>query len=345
MALRFLGWIAMLTLASGCSLIFKDAPRAQDDAGIEDDAGQTCTTEAQCQPNQACEGGLCVCDATSCAAEAGCCGADDLCHTITPTSCGLPGEECSSCDEYRANNCDIETGECACDDNPICKPGLRCEAGGTGRCACDIESCPTGCCIDVGGVKECVNTATECGTGCFDCTDGGSLSETCEEGSCSGCAAACNGDGCCSNGTECIPATTNNDPATCGGITGAACQACGITADRCNDAGECECTDTGGACDSGQACEDGECVCTLLSCTDGCCDPSGNCVKPGVGDDICDIGAGVDGLCMMCPPGELCNGMGACRCDPIKCSELSNMCCNDITGKCESSGMTCQVDT
>ncbi len=283
----------LLFLTGSCSLIFKEAPQ---DAG----AG-ACTMD--CPDGQECSDGQCACTPESCAA--GCCGEDGECNVQSSESCGTMGGSCTACDEVRDDSC-REGGVCGCGDGETCVEGQRCDRG---SCVCDGESCPTGCC-DEGMCM--VNVDSACGIAggeCLDCSNDGG----CQEGACGACVTSCT-DGCCA-GPECVQqGAEDGDPTTCGSITGGACIDCGIVADRCSGAGECECGPGGAVCASGQQCLNEVCQCTTASCA-GCCDDvTKTCVPASTGDPMTCNGTAGDS-CQDCGmSADTCSDAGVCEC-------------------------------
>jgi hypothetical protein len=109
--------------------------------------GATC---APCATGQACSGGKCVCNATSC--PNGCCDTTGKCQTSANPTCGTGGVACASCGS-----------------------GTTCSSG---TCVCNASSCGSGCCN--GG--SCLAYASEsnalCGGGGATCAPCGS-GQTC----------------------------------------------------------------------------------------------------------------------------------------------------------------------
>lgn len=213
---------------------------------------------------------------------------DDGCSA----NCELePGFECTT-EPGQRSRCSPLCGEIVCGD------GQRCVEE---ECVCDGQSCAGCCdgdqCLEGGDVEGCGSGGQSCeacsGTaGCIGGVCEGCDSRTCESGCCSG--------------NSCHAVTTD----TCG-LEGRACIACDrLIADRCSAAGECTCG-SNPACESGQRCSHGECVCDTEICPDGCC--AGNrCVSPTTASEC---GAG-GATCIACDEvtADTCNAAGECRC-------------------------------
>lgn len=322
MPVRLLGWIAVLLLSGGCSILFgsTQADIEGEDCTVSCDvfladacegAACKCGVGPQCTQGLQCLGGACVCTNQTC--PTGCCSEVETCRTgDSLLSCGEGGIECKVCDPITADKCG-ETGDCQCGDGFACIDGKHCVAG---ECICDSTSCD-GCCTDQ---DECVADGSQdsetCGTAGEIC-DVCPSKETCNAGVCSGCADECM-DGCCS-GTECIQAGPG--ATACNGLSGDACLSCGITANGCSPSGVCAC-DGGNQCKPGQICAGGAnpCVCNAESCPDGCCDDNGQCLT--ASDEFCGI-AGAS--CTTCGEGLRCD-VGECICDSMSCG---NGCCSD----------------
>ncbi|MEZ4338152.1 MAG: hypothetical protein R3B82_16145 [Sandaracinaceae bacterium] len=275
-----------------------------------------CGAGPACLAGQTCDSGVCRCTPASCTS--GCCDGDD-CRTIGPSTCGLPGGSCTTCDALTSDGCGAG-GSCACGSGPTCATGQRCEGG---ACVCDGLSC-AGCCE--GTTCRAGDEDAFCGSGGSTCDDcgGGGCSAT---GACAGCNATTCPDGCCT-GSTCQTAS----PTTCG-AGGGACVSCDPSkADGCT-AGGCTCGG-GAACGAGQRCVGGACVCDATSCPTGCC--AGNvcatlsvtsCAPPGEVCASCNPtpanGCAEDGSCVCgsnpaCASGQRCSG-GTCVCDATSC--------------------------
>jgi hypothetical protein len=153
----------------------------------------------------------------------------------------------------------------------LCTTGQRCDRD-HGRCVCDGQSCPNGCCQ---GAACKVNDATACGIGGGTCVACGS-GETCCGGQCCG---GATGKTCCGN--TCVDLRT--DPANCGGC------------DRnCREfSNKTVCCPTGDAF-QGDCCDH----CCGSGAAQGCCEAN---------ETIC---CGADGS--VCCPGPSCCGIACC---------------------------------
>lgn len=231
-----------------------------------------------------------------------------------------------------------------------------------------------GCCDSTTGQCVAGTVTSACGNGGYVCT-ACSGSQTCSGGQCSSGGTTCgNCSGCCS-GSTCV---INTSERFCG-TTGSACQACdpgeicanGICASAgCSSAtclsGCCyngSCVElanqttticgTGGSacspCQPNQQCQSGSCAavaCNATTCSDGCCDATGTCVRPGSSQAACGSGGG---QCDVCEADETCD-TGACHpttqeCGPATCGDG---CCNaqgcqpgNVQGACGTGGGTC----
>lgn len=92
--------------------------------------GCSCGSFAACAPGQRCQGGTCVCDATSC--PSGCCRNNQCLEMIFPL-CGSGGVTCVSCDSTLTDRC--SNNQCICgasgracrkESSEICENG-RCK--------------------------------------------------------------------------------------------------------------------------------------------------------------------------------------------------------------------------
>ncbi len=165
-----------------------------------------------------------------------------------------------------------------------------------------------------------------CGAG-PSCGDG----QRCAEGLCVCDATSCPG-GCC-DGNVCL----GPSPSSCG-TEGESCVACAQIADTCSPEGTCACG-TGPACDIGQRCVGGACICDAASCVEGCCD--GTTCQSGDLDSACGASGSA---CETCPSDETCMGGVCSGCNAESCPAG---CCSGSTcilpspGACGSGGEAC----
>ncbi len=287
------------------------------------------------------------CDPTQCAASQGCCNdAGDTC--ILPAQQNTTLCFGSSCGPCGANVCDngVCTDKCAygcVDQAGTCRPGtdpmfcgnslsFYCSSCGSSLClpnsyggacsACDLASCPNGCCspIDGGCILQSDQSNAACGPiggqACTTCPgtnvqcglspDGGTCTTICDNRTCP--------DGCC----DPVSFACVNGPQQDAGLCGSAGSFCG----GC-DAGVCVVGTYGGTCPM---------PCGPNNCTNGCCDSLGVCEVASQTNDSCGR-YGVS--CAPCPSNETCavsNLGGTCGspCTPANCP---NGCCSDA-GAC-----------
>ena len=158
-------------------------------------------------------------------------------------------------------------------------------------------------------------------------------------------------NGCCFGLGVCIQPSV----ASCG-MRGDVCQPCDpMLADGC-ERGACSCG-LGLACQPGQVCDGGSCVCNAQSCPNGCCD--GNvCLMPslqacGTGGQICtpcgrQADACINGECrcgnnMACAQGQACSG-GGCVCNINSCPDgccAGAACTKPVLANCGAPGTQC----
>lgn len=286
--------------------------------------GLTCS---ECAAGDTCDGGVCSgCNATTC--PDGCC-SGSTCNPMGIDSCGIGGAACSPCDMLRADRC-ID-GACLCGDGDVCATGQRCVAG---LCICDQTSCPAGCCD---GTDCQIRTAETCGVAgstCVACSsdiaNGCAATGTCQCGAGPACGPGqrCLGGNCVCDSTSCTDGCCDGNVcrvsslAACG-PTGGACGTCDpLTADACTS-GACTCG-SGAACDAGQRCEGGVCICDGISC-DGCC--NGDTCETGDSSTACGAG------------GATCESCGGAACSGGVCASCNATTCPD--GCC--SGATCST--
>jgi hypothetical protein len=228
--------------------------------------------------------------------------------------------------------------------------------GGGGTVACDINSCPTGCCQgpfcqtspsfsfcggDGGACMSCsLDTADQCFNGACSC----GTNPACGPGQrCEGAKCVCNttscANGCCVDG-GCIGYAAQST-AQCGTL-GTSCKACaGGTTDTCTQ-GACSCG-AGAACAAGQFCAPdagapATCACSSGSCDGGCC-LGANCLSPGQTDAGFVVCRGGDaGSCLQCPPGLADRCLGSqCRCGTGPACAVGS--------RCNGNNCTCDITT
>lgn len=241
----------------------------------------------------------------------GCCDEQDNCHTEwSDDYCGYYGEDCEAC-TYPTPYCFFEGVYAQCT-------------------ACNVLTCPLGCCDDQGQchTEQAPEYCGLAGASCNTCT---SPEPNCLIGICVGCDAFTCADGCCDPDSVCH---TENTPDYCG-IAGTDCGAC--TGDTPN-------------------CHNGWCVgCSNdFPCADGCCDLRTSLCYPGDTNEICGaVGASCDnceidqlfcqaGQCVACAAGTCgdgcCDANGACHAGTENnfCGTGATTCVN-----CVSSGQIC----
>lgn len=181
----------------------------------------------------------------------GCCNQNNICIGLDEqedTVCGNSGYTCKKCSSDKT--CDITQGKCVTVSSTT---------------ECNATSCPNGCCA--GNPAQCVQPQTnqQCGlngTVCIDCTQGGTINQTCNTitGTCQSsdlCINKCQGEydgvsatcpsntcqGCCTNTSppQCLAGT---DSLNCG-IEGSICQDCTQNNQTCSSGGTCITTTTG----------------------------------------------------------------------------------------------------
>jgi hypothetical protein len=253
------------------------------------------------------------CEGTCCAAGATECGPDGLCCA---PNCA--GRECGP-------------DGCGATCIPGCQLGQTC--GEDGRCTgvptCNPQLCPNGCCLSANDASICLTGEGDafCGSGGEACVDCGAGAR-CIDHVCVCLAEIC--DGCCENGSGNSGRCLANTPPVCG-VGGAQCTSCP--------------TGDGRTCNA-----QGECVCNLGSCPNGCCsNGAGNpgiCVErqcsqdtdcPNVRDCVCDRSQGA--CCARNCDGKVC-GPDGCGGD---CENLcpANTVCNDDGTACLCTAQSC----
>ncbi|HEY3449805.1 MAG TPA: hypothetical protein VGK67_25850 [Myxococcales bacterium] len=327
-----------------------------------DDGRCRCGAGSACQEDLRCEGGQCVCNATSC--PTGCCAGSACVKQPNLAACGLPATACQVCDPLLADRC--TDGACKCGSGTACQKGQRCTPSG---CVCDATSCP-GCCS--GDVCELGNTTSKCGTNGAACAPCDDLADRCTAGvcscgsgtkcqvgtSCSGGTCACNSTSCplgCCTSTGCA----NLSISQCG-IGGEACVACDARSDACLASGDCGCSSNGGPpCGDGLHCTVAGCACDAASCPGGCCSATGcepprlaACGMPGAACQACDAlraDGCTSGSCTClggpaCAAGQRCTAAG-CTCDSTSCADgccFGKTCTPLGVHACSAPGTTCQ---
>jgi len=240
------GLSALLAAVTGCPPPVVDEPTP-------------CTTNAECEDNQACVDGACQdveCNDNGDCDDSLVC-TEDVCDAALFTCSNPPIDGCCTtngeCDEVGGETCDIPNNVCV---TPECTTNAECSALD--------DQCNTGTCTDF----ACVATPVTDGTACDDgdeCLD----PDTCTAGACGGgtavvCVAP---DACttasCDSATGCVETPL---PDCCLDAT-----ECADLADDCNTAdcvlNACEVTpaNEAGACDDGEVCTDSD-TCTLGVC-------------------------------------------------------------------------------
>jgi hypothetical protein len=284
----------------------------------------TCPTGLTCNDNGRCVGN---CRPQNCAN--GCCDDDGVCQPgNTAQNCGAGGQPCLGCSGQET----CQNGECvAC--SPSCQPGQRCNANG--RCVCDDESCPHGCCD---GNETCQPGGANgvCGSGGRACQNCQQLGDECVAGVCVCTLQSCP-NGCCDEGPgnpgRCFP----NQVPLCG-VGGELCVSC-TGNNACDAQGQCVCSPNcvgktcgpdgcGGVCGTcrpGETCTaTGQCRCTANSCPSGqqCC--GGRCGLPN-GNVCCQSSDCCSGTCF----NYHCVDQVA-TCAGNDCDEPSNGCAGEI---------------
>lgn len=276
-----------------------DDGNLRDGDGCERDCTPTCSTGADCDDGDPCNGieacvdGACLPGAP--ASDGAMCGMDRVCEMACcrPSVCGDglvdpdAGEVCDDGNDFGGDGCENDcTATCAadldCDDGEPCNGAETCDMG---RCAAGAPPSPGAAC---GAGRLCVDQACReprCGDGVV------SAGEACDDGNATGgdgcesdCAPSCASDGDCDdgeacNGSEtcdagaCVPGVFEADGTSCGVL--ASCRGGRCAASGCGDgsAGVLEACDDGNLTD-GDGC-DNDCT---LSCADAAdCDDGNPC--------------------------------------------------------------------
>lgn len=322
-----------------------------------------CDANGVCQPgtaqNQCGRGGI-ACYACSqyqyCSAETGTCRDLPPCTAETcPNGCCFEREDGFVVCRTDLRGCTSGGACCAgcCDENDVCQPGtegsacgadasrcLTCTPAGAvcdqGRCQCDADNCPNGCCENgPGNPGRCLdNDPGACGTGGVQCT-------FCDYG------LACNAQGqcectiesCSDPGMDCVANRCLCDSSCTGCCQDNRCKP-GNTPRACARGGDCVVCEEGGVCIEGRCCPGGSVrICgegQFSQCCSGVCCDGGCCPA---GESCCD-----DGQC--CPAGGVCcEGGGCCPaggfcCNGHCCASSEDWFCCE-SGCCRQGGVCC----
>jgi len=264
------GLSALLAAVTGCPPPVVDEPTP-------------CTTNAECEDNQACVDGACQdveCNDNGDCDDSLVC-TEDVCDAALFTCSNPPIDGCCTtngeCDEVGGETCDIPNNVCV---TPECTTNAECSALD--------DQCNTGTCTDF----ACVATPVTDGTACDDgdeCLD----PDTCTAGACGGGTAVI-----CDDLDDCSADTC--DSATPGGCVFT------LDPDCCTDAADCA--------DLADDCNTADCVasvCVVTPVLDGtACDDAEACTDP----DTCTAGVcggtAVADCCsetVACPTGTTCD--------------------------------------
>ncbi len=345
------------------------------DAGVRDgggDAGAThCTTNAQCDDDNVCNGfemcvsGSCVPGAhLDCDDHIGCttdtCDGRRCVHTPDPSRCTLDtGGTCSPMFDCQypsctASNC-VTTGcQAAHCNGSVCERAFSCAAG---------QSCCGSTCVPLGCEDGMPCTTDYCGAS-------GTCQHDVHTGPCDD-HDLCTGDGTCATNGSC----TSGTRMTCDDANGCTTDTCDpavgcVSADNalpCDDHDPCTVGDSCGggrclsgvpdACDDGVACTDDTCVAprgcqhapndthcatgSHCNATTGCqfagaCDTTSNCMPtPGTCETVqCSTDRATCIRASSCMAGQVCCGS---QCVPDACSD-GNVCTDDV---CNPTTSTC----
>jgi hypothetical protein len=325
-----------------------------------------CTTPASkdCAP-YVCGAGSCK---TSCSSNADCKGGYN-CSGTTCVSNGGAGASCTSVAQCSTAGCVDNT----CCTTATCPAGLKCNANGLGTCSKPIATgcsgdaeCGSGHCVD--GV--CCNSA--CTGQCEACDIGGSVGTcTAVSGDPRGARAACGGSGACkaqcngsdrtkcgaypSTSTVCVAASCGSGVGSstrycdglgnCAAATTSSCSPyiCGASACKTSCSADTDCVSgyycSGSACvpklAQGVACGGGDNQCQSGHCVDGVCCGSASCTSP------LKCNANALGTCSK-PLGATCSGNA--ECGSGNC--VDGVCCNSAcNGQCEACDIGGSVGT
>jgi len=232
-----------------------------------------------------------ACDGTNCT---GCCDASNICHTPSPSFCGVRGSACRACDNgLRCEPNEGPAGTCICDGSaPCASPPLNgCCQSRTGANAChvrDMQACGSasgGACSEVcdpfladscGGTGSPPSGHCQCG-GQLQCA----LGYRCSSGHCVCNAATC--DGCCDANGVCRGGT---EATACGPVHGSCTDCQSLSAECVNRACRCLECPLGGAppCHACTCADYSQCPPTGVppSCHPCTCDDYGQCPAGGV---------------------------------------------------------------
>ncbi len=300
------------------------------------DDGNACTSES-CDPVKGCanEAIDVVCsDGDACTAIDKC--VNLQCVSGTPVDCD-DKNVCTndSCD--KAKGCVNAANNKACDDGTVCTSSDACAGGKCGGTAVDCDDkklCTDDSCDKVEGCVNLANTIT--------CSDGDACTaaDTCKDGSClpgnpldcddknactddscdkvNGCQHA-NNTAACNDGDACTTADKCASGA-CGGTAASCDDSNACTDDACDKASGCKnttnsatnCTD-GNACTANDACDQGKCSGTPVTCNDNVACTVDACV-PATG-------------CKFTAHAALCNDSNACStdtCDTVAGCKFAN---------------------
>jgi len=207
----------------------------------------------------------------------------------------------------------------ACDAGQECvSDSCRCTPTSCNGC-CEGDACRTGTADDACGSS---------GFACAVCPAG----QGCDGGACEGCNALSCASGCCTGSTCSAPTFLR-----CG-AAGAVCRACDSARANVCDGGACGCG-SGVACEPGQHCVDGGCVCNAASCDGGCCSGS-SCVAR----SAAACGPSAD-TCSPCNAvrvrADRCSSDGGCVCGPSEYVCGAAQRCQPLNGLCFCDSSIC----
>lgn len=286
--------------------------------GVLSSCSPTCTTSAQCDDGNVCNG-VESCVASRCTVgtpldcdDANACNGIETCDAVLGCQAGTAptcddANVCTTDSCNTASGCVFSPNSNPCDDGNLCTTGDVC-AGGV--CSATAVNCSDGDACN--GAEFCDATTGACQPGtppvCGDanpCTD-----DSCDPGS--GCVNAPNTSPC-----DDLDACTINDvcgSTVCAGTLSPAAAACNAGNGTVCDGLE-QCNPSTGACDPGTplVCDDGN------PCTNDSCDPVAGCVYTN-NSNPCSDGT-------VCTTGDVCTG-GACVGTPLPCDDANA--CNGL---------------